>query len=106
MENNLMQMEEEIVKALRTVYDPEIPVNIYDLGLVYDVDVNHETGHVVVTMTLTSPNCPVVDFLITDVQMRVESVKGVKSAEVKITFDPEWHRDMMTDEAKLELGLL
>lgn len=106
MDNKLLALEEEIIKALRTVYDPEIPVNIYDLGLVYDVDVNHETGHVVITMTLTSPNCPVVDFLIMDAQMRVESVKGVNSAEIKLTFEPEWHRDMMTDEAKLELGLL
>ncbi|MDO5016978.1 MAG: iron-sulfur cluster assembly protein [Porphyromonas sp.] len=106
MGNNLLEIEERIVKALRTVYDPEIPVNIYDLGLVYDIDVNHETGHVVVTMTLTSPNCPVVDFLITDAQMRVESVEGVKSVEIKLTFEPEWHRDMMSEEAKLELGLL
>ncbi|MBR8704006.1 metal-sulfur cluster assembly factor [Porphyromonas levii] len=106
MATNLLQIEEDIVKALRTVYDPEIPVNIYDLGLVYDIDINHETGHVVVTMTLTSPNCPVVDFLLTDAQMRVEAVKGVKSAEIKLTFEPEWHKDMMTEEAKLELGLL
>lgn len=106
METNLLHIEEEIVKALRTVYDPEIPVNIYDLGLVYDIDVNNQTGHVIITMTLTSPNCPVVDFLVTDAQMRVEAVQGVKSAEIKLTFEPEWHRDMMTDEAKLELGLL
>lgn len=106
MENNLLHTEEEIVKALRTVYDPEIPVNIYDLGLVYEIDYNQETGHVLITMTLTSPNCPVVDFLVADTQMRVESVKGVKSAEIKLTFEPEWHKDMMTDEAKLELGLL
>lgn len=106
METNLLHIEEEIVKALRTVYDPEIPVNIYDLGLVYDIDVNNQTGHVIITMTLTSPNCPVVDFLVTDAQMRVEAVQGVKSVEIKLTFEPEWHRDMMTDEAKLELGLL
>ncbi len=106
METNLLRIEEEIVKALRTVYDPEIPVNIYDLGLVYDIDINDETGHVIVTMTLTSPNCPVVDFLVMDAQMRVEAVQGVKSVEIKLTFEPEWHRDMMTDEAKLELGLL
>lgn len=106
MDNNFLQMEEDIVKALKTVYDPEIPVNIYDLGLIYDTDINHDTGHVVITMTLTSPNCPVVDFLIADTQMRVESVKGVKSVEIKLTFEPEWHRDMMSEEAKLELGLI
>ncbi len=106
MEKNLLKMEEEIVKALKTVYDPEIPVNIYDLGLVYDIDINHDTGHVVITMTLTSPNCPIVDFLVTDTQMRVEAVSGVQSAEIKLTFEPEWDKEMMSEEAKLELGLI
>lgn len=104
--NQLLQIEEDIVKVLRTVYDPEIPVNIYDLGLIYEIDVDLETGKVIITMTLTSPNCPMADFILEDTQMKVESVRGVKSVEIKLTFEPEWHRDLMTDEAKLELGLL
>lgn len=104
--NNILQIEEEIVKMLRTVYDPEIPVNIYDLGLIYEIDVNNDTGHVEITMTLTSPHCPMADFILEDTQMKVESVKGVKSVKINLTFDPEWHRDMMSEEAMLELGFL
>lgn len=105
-ENEFLQIEEDIVNILHTVYDPEIPVNIYDLGLVYDVDVNHDTGHVDVTMTLTAPNCPMADFILEDVQMKVESIKGVKSVEVHLTFDPAWSKEMMSEEALLELGFL
>ena len=104
--DNPLEIEENIVAMLRTVYDPEIPVNIYDLGLVYDVDVDHETGHVEILMTLTAPNCPMADFILEDTQMKVESVKGVKDARVNITFDPVWNKEMMTDEAKLELGFM
>ena len=100
-----MELEEKIVKIIKTVYDPEIPVNIYDLGLIYGVDVDDEQN-VIITMTLTAPGCPAADFIMEDVQMRVESVEGVKSVEVKLVFEPEWHKDLMSEEAKLELGFL
>ncbi len=90
---------------LRTVYDPEIPVNVYDLGLIYNVDVGAD-GFVTVTMTLTAPNCPAADFIIEDVRMKVESVKGVKGVKIDLTFEPEWNKDMMSEEAMLELGFL
>lgn len=105
MENEFLKIEEDIVKVLKTVYDPEIPVNIYDLGLIYKVDID-DSNNVVIEMTFTSPSCPAADFIVEDVQYKVESVKGVKSARVILVFEPEWHRDMMTEEAKLELGLL
>lgn len=105
MKDNLLALEEEIVKILKTVYDPEIPVNIYDLGLIYGVDVD-EDNNVVITMTLTAPACPAADFIMEDVMMKVESVPGVKSVDVKLVFEPVWHQDMMSEEAKLELGFL
>jgi FeS assembly SUF system protein len=105
MDNNLLELEEEIVKMLKTVYDPEIPVNIYDLGLIYDVDIDDEKN-VTITMTLTAPGCPVADFIAEDVKMCVESISEVKKTEVKIVFEPEWHQSMMSEEAKLELGFL
>ena len=103
--NDKLQLEERIVKMLRTVYDPEIPVNVYDLGLIYGLDVN-ENGHVKINMALTAPNCPAADFIIEDIRMKVESVEGVSGVDVNIVFEPEWNQDMMTEEAKLELGLL
>jgi FeS assembly SUF system protein len=105
MENNLLELEEEIVKMLKTVYDPEIPVNVYDLGLIYGVDVDDEKN-VTITMTLTAPACPAADFIVEDVKMRIESIHGIKSVEVNIVFEPEWHKDLMSEEAKLELGFL
>lgn len=105
MNNEFLQLEEKIVKMLKTVYDPEIPVNIYDLGLVYKVDID-EQQNVRLDMTLTAPNCPAADFLVEDVRMKIESIEGVKSVEVNLVFEPEWDRDMMTEEAKLELGFL
>ena len=90
---------------LRTVSDPEIPVYVYDLGLIYNVDVGAD-GFVTVTMTLTAPNCPAADFIIEDVRMKVESVKGVKGVKIDLTFEPEWNKDMMSEEAMLELGFL
>ncbi|MDR3061030.1 MAG: SUF system Fe-S cluster assembly protein [Dysgonamonadaceae bacterium] len=105
MENEFMALEEKIVKMLKTVYDPEIPVNIYDLGLIYGVDVDDEQN-VKITMTLTAPGCPAADFIMEDVQMKVESVEGVKSVEVNLVFEPMWHKDLMSEEAKLELGFL
>jgi len=105
MENNLMELEEQIVKMLKTVYDPEIPVNIYDLGLIYGVDIDDEKN-VTITMTLTAPACPAADFIMEDVKMKVESVSEIKEVDVKIVFEPEWHQDLMSDEAKLDLGFL
>ena len=105
MNNEFLQTEEAIVAMLKTVYDPEIPVNVYDMGLIYKVDVDDEKN-VRIDMTLTAPNCPAVDFIVEDVRMKVESVDGVKSVEINLVFEPEWHRDMMSEEAKLELGFL
>lgn len=105
MENNLLILEEEIVKMLKTVYDPEIPVNVYDLGLIYGVETD-EDKNVLVTMTLTAPACPAADFIMEDVRMKIESIEGVKSVKTELVFEPEWHKDMMSEEAKLELGFL
>jgi len=105
MENNLLELEDQIVKMLKTIYDPEIPVNIYDLGLIYGVDVDDEKN-VTITMTLTAPACPAADFIMEDVKMRLESIPEINNVEVKLVFEPEWHKDLMSEEAKLELGFL
>ena len=93
------------IKQKKTVYDPEIPVNVYDLGLIYKVDIDEEKN-VRIDMTLTAPNCPAADFILEDVRMKVEAVDGVNNVEVNLVFEPEWDKDMMTEEAKLELGFL
>lgn len=98
-------IEEKIVHVLKNIYDPEIPVNIYDLGLVYETNLDDE-GNVKVVMTLTAPNCPVADILPQQVKEEISFLTGVKDVDVEITFDPPWDQDMITDEAKLELGLL
>lgn len=103
--NEFLSIEENIVRMLKTVYDPEIPVNIYDLGLIYEIDLQ-ENGHLDIVMTLTSPNCPMVDFIVEDLHMKVSSVEGVKSINVEIVFEPVWHKDMMSEEAKFELGFM
>jgi FeS assembly SUF system protein len=100
-----LETEEKIVKMLKTVFDPEIPVNIYDLGLIYKIEL-HEDEKLDVDMTLTAPNCPAADFIMEDVRMKLESVEGVKEVNVNLVFEPEWNKDMMTEEAKLELGFL
>lgn len=105
MENEFLQLEEQIVKMLCTVYDPEIPVNVYDLGLIYKVDVR-EQGHVLITMTLTAPACPAADFILEDVRLKTEAVKGVSRVDIELTFDPPWSADMMSEEARLELGFM
>ena len=105
MENEFLKTEEEIVKMLRTVYDPEIPVNIYDLGLIYKVEVD-DGRNVEIDMTFTVPNCPAANFIIEDVRQKVSSIDGVRNAQINIVFEPEWNKDMMSEEAKLELGLL
>ena len=104
MDNEFLRIEEEIVKVLRTVFDPEIPVNIYDLGLVYRVEVDDDKD-VTIDMTFTAPSCPAADFILDDVQQKVEGIAGVHGVTINLVFEPEWNKDMMTDEAKLELGL-
>jgi FeS assembly SUF system protein len=103
--SDFLTKEEEIVRMLKTVYDPEIPVNVYDLGLIYRVDLADD-GHLTIDMTLTAPNCPAVDFIVEDVKMKVESVEGVKNVDINLVYEPAWDKDMMSEEAKLELGFL
>lgn len=103
--NEFLEKEEEIVRMLKTVFDPEIPVNIYDLGLIYKVDLQDD-GVLNVDMTLTAPSCPAADFLVEDIRQKLSSVEGVKEVKVNLVFEPEWTKDMMSEEAKLELGML
>lgn len=90
---------------LKTVFDPEIPVDVYSLGLIYKIDID-EDANVSIDMTLTAPNCPMADFLFEDIRQKVESIEGVKSVNVQLVYEPEWDQSMMTEEAKLELGML
>ena len=103
--NEFLEIEENIVRMLKTVFYPEIPVNIYDLGLIYKIDLA-EDGKLIIEMTLTAPNCPAVDFIVEDVRMKVGSVEGVKEVDVQIVFEPAWDKEMMSEEAQLELGFL
>lgn len=103
--NEFLQIEETIVRYLKTVFDPEIPVNIYDLGLIYRVDLQ-DNGNLTIDMTLTAPNCPAADFLVEDVTQKMHSIEGVNDVKINLVFEPEWSKDMMTEEAKLELGML
>lgn len=98
-------IEQKIVKMIKTVYDPELPVNIFDLGLIYEIDVN-ENNEVIITMTLTTPNCPAADFILEDVRQKVESIDEITKTQIKLVFEPEWTRDMMSEEALLDLGFL
>ncbi|MEJ6547515.1 MAG: FeS assembly SUF system protein [Colwellia sp.] len=104
-ESKDLMLGEKIVNVLKTIYDPEIPVDIYELGLIYDVLVN-EDNEVKILMTLTSPNCPVAETLPVEVEEKVKSLDQVKDAEVEITFDPPWTQELMSEAAKLELGML
>lgn len=97
------KLEERIVDVLKTVYDPEIPVNIYDLGLIYKIDVTDD-GNVDIDMTFTAPSCPAADFILEDVRQKVDSLEGVKSSNVNLVFEPVWDQSMMTEEARVELG--
>ena len=105
--------EERVVEMLKTVYDPEIPVNVYDLGLIYRIEVEKASEEATeeegpftleVDMTLTAPNCPAADYIVEDVQQKLETVKGLEKVNVNLVFEPEWDKDMMTEEAKVELG--
>jgi len=100
-----LKIEERIVEMLRTVFDPEIPVDIYSLGLIYKIDFDDD-GMLNIDMTLTAPNCPAADFIVEDARIKLESIDGVKGVNINIVFDPEWNKDMMSEEAKLELGFL
>lgn len=100
-----IEIEQKIVEMIKTVYDPEIPVNIYDLGLIYRIELK-EDNCVDIDMTLTAPNCPAADFMMEDVRMKVESVEGISGVNLNLVFEPEWSQELMTEEAKLELGLL
>lgn len=105
MNHELQALQDKVVTMLRTVYDPEIPVNVYDLGLIYDVDIDPE-NNVTIQMTFTSPTCPIADFILMDVQMKLESIPEVKRVTIDLTFDPPWDWSMMSEEAMLELGLM
>lgn len=100
-----LKIEERAVTLLKTVYDPEIPVDIYNLGLIYKIDLDDD-GNLTVDMTLTAPNCPAADFLVEDSRIKLESIEGVKSVNINIVFEPEWNKDMMSEEVKLDLGFL
>lgn len=111
MEDNRIQEQEleitrKAIDVLRTVYDPEIPVNIYDLGLIYKIDYDPKDELLHVDMTLTAPNCPAADFIVEDVRQKLLSVEGPKGVDLRLVFEPEWTQDMMSEEAKLELGFL
>ena len=100
-----LKLEEKVIELLRTVFDPEIPVDIYSLGLVYKIDLNDD-AELNIDMTMTAPNCPMADFIVDDARYKLESIQGLKSVNINVVFEPEWNKDMMSEEAKLELGFL
>ncbi len=102
---DFLQLEREILIVLKNIYDPEIPVNIYDLGLIYEIDVD-DYDNVDIQMTLTAPNCPVADSIVREVNDRVSEIRGTQRVSVDLVFDPPWEQSMMTEEAKLQLGFL
>jgi len=101
-----LQIEEKVIDLLKTVYDPEIPVNVYDLGLIYRIELSDDLTQLDVDMTMTAPSCPMADFILEDVRQKLESIEGLTTVNVNLVFEPEWSQDMMTEEAKLEMGLL
>ena len=104
--NDTLNIQERVIEVLRTVYDPEIPVNIYDLGLIYRIELNDDATELSVDMTLTAPSCPAADFILEDVRQKLETLSGLTKVDVQLVFEPEWNKDMMSEEAKVELGLL
>ncbi len=104
-EKEFLGIEARIVEVLKNIYDPEIPVNLYDLGLIYEINVE-EDNIVHITMTLTAPNCPMADYLVSEVDQKVKEIEGVKDLDLKLTFDPPWDKSMLSEEAALALGLL
>lgn len=105
MNEELQNLQDKVVDMIKTCYDPEIPVNIYDLGLIYDIDID-DANNVTILMTFTTPSCPAADFILMDVQMKVDSIDEVNSVDLQLTFDPSWDRSMMSEEALLELGFM
>lgn len=105
-EDECFAITQKAIEMLKTVYDPEIPVNVYDLGLIYKIDYTPEDGVLHVDMTLTAPGCPAADFILEDVRQKLLSVDGPKAVDLRLVFEPEWNQDMMSEEAKLELGFL
>lgn len=101
-----LEIQEKVIEMLRTVYDPEIPVNVYDLGLIYRIELNDEATILAIDMTLTAPNCPAADFIMEDVRQKLETIPELDRVDVNLVFEPEWDKDMMSEEAKLELGFL
>ncbi len=101
-----IKLEDKIVEMLKTVYDPEIPVNVFDLGLIYRIELSDDLKQLDVDMTMTAPSCPMADFIVEDVRQKLETIEGLTTVNVNLVFEPEWTQDMMTEEAKLELGLL
>jgi FeS assembly SUF system protein len=104
--NDTLQIQERVIDVLKTVYDPEIPVNIYDLGLIYRIDLDDTATELSVDMTLTAPNCPAADFIVEDVRQKLEAISSLTKVDVQLVFEPEWNKDMMSEEAKVELGFL
>lgn len=100
-----IRLEEKVVEMLKTVYDPEIPVDIYNLGLIYKIDID-DYANLTVDMTMTAPSCPMADFIVEDARLKLESIEGLASVNINVVFEPEWDKDMMSEEAKLELGML
>ena len=100
-----IKLEERIIEVLKTVYDPEIPVDVYNLGLIYRIELSDE-GNLEVDMTLTAPNCPAADFIDEDVRLKLAGIEGINDVKLELVFEPEWDKDMMSEEAKLELGFL
>ena len=105
MENNILQLETEIATVLRNIYDPEIPVNIFDLGLIYEINVD-DHQNVEIVMTMTAPNCPMADEMLAEVNDKIKAIPGVNEMKVTLTFEPPWAKEMMSEEAMLELGFL
>lgn len=106
MNDDILKKQERVIEVLRTVYDPEIPVNVYDLGLIYRIEISDDGSTLDVDMTLTAPNCPAADFIMEDVRQKLEAVEGISKVNLQLVFEPEWTKDMMSEEAKTELGFL
>ena len=104
--NNELEMQERVIEVLKTVFDPEIPVNIYDLGLIYRIELSENNTVLDVDMTLTAPNCPAADFIVEDVRQKLETITGLDRVAVNLVFEPEWDKEMMSEEAKMELGFM
>ena len=101
-----LEMQEKVIDVLKTVYDPEIPVNIYDLGLIYRIELENDNTVLSVDMTLAAPNCPAADFILEDVRQKLEAIQGLEHVDVNLVFEPEWTKDMMSEEAKVEMGFM